>query len=949
MIKEIQYKGYATEPSDYECADGQLAASLNLISEDGQLKPVFQPFELAELPNGYKVVYLHDANTFTHYILQYTDSETGNKTLHWIDESFIMGTTSNPVSSTDIATELTATPPSRALGHTFASTVEIYNVKGIGNTLVVLTSEGMHYFLWRSTSEGYHYLGTHFPELHLSFGLQGTVERSDLFDVDFDATSDSTLNDENQTKVTNQVLAKVNKFIADESTNKGRFLYPFLVRYAYRLYDGSLTMHSAPVLMLAADDCAPVVRFHSFTQNSDHEYKRLNNCRVIGVLHKLDYAILDQSQITALENWSDIVRSVDIFISKPIYTYDQNGKIKDIGTGGVGYCSLCKHVNQKSNLNQTYPLKYRYRSIGDLNFYTYLDNYITGLSEGDQTLRIPEKSDEKITEDVRTTSQFYLLRAIKVGDLTTTRTIIEVANDYLQSLTSREVMTDDYDSHNNLVSRYSFAYNSRLNLANLKTQLYSAYHTGALLGFSDDTLERDPWSSPVATIDGHDFYDHSVPNKTYQVFFKIKQDGKVIIVQGISYELADNEPVSYLYYPNVNACEAIIMKGSTYFVLPMEPHPMLNGAVFCASLKQKSLDPDTWGHYIYPTTTAPTPSSDAERIIEVPNKIYTSQVNNPFHFPVLGINTVGTGRILGISAAVKAMSQGQFGQFPLYAFTTEGVWALEVSSTGSYSTRQPVTRDVCINSDSITQTDDAVLFATKRGIMLVQGSQTTCITDIISSETPFNVLDLPGIDQLHTKLGHTTDACLPIKPFLGFLEGCQMVYDYVHQHIIVFNPTKDNGTPLYTYAYVYSLKSKMWGMMFSDLSSPINSYPDALAMTQGNKLVSFSITGETDETICKALYVTRPLKLEAADVHKTISALIQRGHFQRGDVGTVLYGSRDLYTWRLIWSSKDHYLRGFRGTPYKYFRIAGLATLTDGKSIFGASVSMEARQTNNLR
>ena len=292
------------------------------------------------------------------------------------------------------------------------------------------------------------------------------------------------------------------------------------------------------------------------------------------------------------------------------------------------------------------------------------------------------------------------------------------------------------------------------------------------------------------------------------------------------------------------------------------------------------------------------------------------------------------------------MSQGQFGQFPLYAFTTEGVWALEVSSTGSYSARQPITRDVCINTGSITQIDSSVLFATDRGIMLISGSQTQCITDGIFSEAPFNVLDLPGIDQLHAKLGHSADACLPMQPFLGFLAGCQMVYDYVHQRIFVYNPTKVNGSPKYTYAYVFSLKSKMWGMVFTNLASTINAYPEALAMTLDNKLVSFS---ETDEEVCKGLYITRPLKLEAADVHKTISALIQRGHFQRGDVGTVLYGSRDLFSWHLVWSSKDHYLRGFRGTPYKYFRIAGLATLTDGKSIFGASVNFEPRHTNQLR
>ena len=167
----------------------------------------------------------------------------------------------------------------------------------------------------------------------------------------------------------------------------------------------------------------------------------------------------------------------------------------------------------------------------------------------------------------------------------------------------------------------------------------------------------------------------------------------------------------------------------------------------------------------------------------------------------------------------------------------------------------------------------------------------------------------------------------------------------------MFNPTMKTvsgvTSPKYTYAYVFSLKSKLWGMMYSELSSPINSYPDALAMTHDNKMVSFSLTN--DNAVCEALYVTRPLKFEGADVLKTVNEIIQRGHFERGDVGTVLYGSRDLYNWFYVWSSKDHYLRGFRGTPYKYFRIAAIANLVEGKSIFGASVNVEPRLTNRLR
>ena len=920
MIKEIQFKGYATEPSDYECPDGQLATSLNLINEDNQLKPVFQPSELAELPSGYKVVYIHDTNTFTHYVLH----DTNTNKLYWIDESIITDAAEKPVTSDAITTELQREKPSHEL-HSFGPT-EIYNVNGIGNTLVVLTENGMHYILWKGDTEGYLYLGTHLPELPISFGLQGEVVRTDVFDISFDAISEDDIwkefSDENKSRITSQVLAKVNKFIDEQSTSAGKFIFPFLVRYAYRLHDGSLTMHSAPILMVCSSDLAPQVFWEHVTGRGEYTDAQL---RVVGVRHTLDYAVILASRIDMLRQWKDIVRSVDIFISKPIYTYDQNGQCTRFAQSSeINSFCICKHINQAADTN-TYPLRYQYNTFNKLYAFTYNPTTFTYPAG---RLMIPQRSTDQVKADIRSCSQFYLLKSIKLDELTTTRTAVSVEEDYLQSLVTREVMTDDYDSHNLLIPQYSFAYNSRLNIANLKKKLYNTFNAGAMFCYTDGYVQKYPVLSPT----------DNDRKASWGVYFYIKQDGRDIIVQGEAFQMSVQARLLFFYYPNVNAYKAVFYRYDYFFdayEVPLEAHAFLNGAFY-------------FGGWDNATKTAslPSESSEALRTIHVPNKIYTSVVNNPFHFPALGINTVGTGTILGISAAAKAMSQGQFGQFPLYAFTTEGVWALEVSSTGAYSVRQPITRDVCINSDSITQIDSSVLFATHRGIMLLTGSKAQCITDSIFSEAPFNVLELPGIDQLHTRLGHAADACLPMQPFLGFLDGCQMVYDYVHQRIFVYNPTMADGTPKYTYAYVFSLKSKMWGMVFTDLASAINSYPEALAMTHAGKLVSFS---ETDKQVCKGLYITRPIKLEAPDVLKTISTLIQRGHFQRGDVGTVLYASRDLYTWHLVFSSKDQYLRGFRGTPYKYFRIAALATLTDGKSIFGASVNFEPRYTNQLR
>lgn len=892
MNQEIKYSGFSAVPSDYECSDGSLAVSINLLPEDGALKPILAPAEVMQLQDGEIVKFIHKTSIYEHYITRKDTSYT------WFDKTNTRGN--------------------------IGVVNGCINVTSVGNTLIFLTETGMQYYLWKGGSIGYLYLGSKIPECPLSFGLQGELVRTDEFTINFNGISEGDIfkefSDDNKTKVTDQVLAKVNKFIAEESTNKGRFIYPFFIRYAYRLYDGSLTMHSAPILMIASSDLSPQVFWNHIRGKGSYKEATM---RVVAMVHKLDYAVIEQSYINNLSNWKDIVRSIDIFCSKPIYTYDQNGKCERFAASSEinSYC-VCKHTNQAASTT-TYPLRYQKHTFNKLYAFTYDP---TNLTYPAGRLILPRRSVDAVKEDIKSTSQFYMLESIKIEALTTSRTLLDIEEDYLQSLVTREVMTDDYDSHDTIVPRYAFAYNSRLNIANIKKMLFPGYNAASVFCYTDGYVGN--WNDEHITPT---FFDDKA---AYSVYIYIKQDGRDIIVRGDAYQLGNYDaPMLFIYYPNVNAYKAVIVKsyvfGSPYEV-QLEQHGFLNGSFYFGGWD----NPEQKG-------TTPTVSSISDRTIDVPNKIYTSGVNNPFFFPLLGINTVGTGEIKGICSAAKALSQGQFGQFPLYAFTTEGVWALEVSSTGSYSARQPITRDVCINPDGITQLDIAVLFPTDRGIMLISGSQTQCISEAINSECPFDATTLPGFFELHSMLGHkpSTDKCLPTLPFTEFLKQCQMLYDYVHQRVIVYASD-------ITYAYVYSLKTQQWGMMFSNLASHLNSYPEALAMDNSNTVLNFSVLKPQP---VKCLYTTRPIKLDAANVLKTIDCVIQRGLYRKGNVSTVLYGSRDLHSWHLVWSSKDHYLRGFRGSPYKYFRIAGVATLSPDENIYGASVEFTPRQTNKPR
>lgn len=904
MNQEIKYNGMTANPSDYECNDGDMAITLDAILEDGAIKPVPGGTEIINFPNNLRVMYIHETSNFKHYILN------ENEQFSWCENN----ETINPL-------------------HTF-STTDIYQVSSVGNTLIVLAADGIHYFLWKGNADGYLYLGTEIPECPLSFGLQGEMVRSDEFTISINCESGedifTELKGNNRTNITSQVLAKVNKFIADNSTNKGKFMYPFLLRYAYRLYDGTLTKHSPPILMIASSDLAPEV-FWSQVHAEDGNYTSAT-LRVAGVVHSIDYAVVNQADLTSLQDWNDIVTSVDVFVSKPIYTYDQNGTCEKFSyvDDTDSYC-VCKHINQAASTT-TYPLRYQKKTFSKLYAFTFDPDT---FKAPEARLVLPMRGDDDIKSDIKSCSQFYILDSIKIEQLKTERTVINVEEDYLQSLVTREVMTDDYDSHDKLIPRYSFVYNNRLNIANIQKQLFEGYAVASLFNYSNGYVNNYIDESPT-TLDR---------TESVRTYIYIKQDGQDIVVSGENGSIGMYSPILFFFYPNINAYKAVIYRADyigKYYEVPLEKHAFLNGAFYFGGWEDVT-------EVFSGTSTMPTISSLAERTIDVSNKIYTSEVNNPFMFPVLGINTVGTGKILGISAAAKALSEGQFGQFPLYAFTTEGVWALEVSDTGTYSAKQPITRDVCINSDSITQTDKAVLFATDRGIMLISGSETLCLTDTINSPKAFSISDLPkasGLMNIYVSKGgllseHDTD----ILPFLDFIKSCKMVYDYVNQHILLFNFNVN-------YGYVYSLKSQSWGMLNTKgVIDTIPSYPEALVMKQisestKNGLYDYSISAEGSIT---SLLVSRPFKFGNPNILKTINCIIQRGFFRKDQVCQVLYGSNDLINWRPIWSSADIYLRGLSGSPYKAFRLAIISTLDKSENIYGFSAEYTPRMTNQLR
>ena len=959
MNKELKYGGHTASPADYECPDGDLAATMDLWPENGALKPVLQPGTVLTLDANKKVVYVHETAAFKHYIVY----DNSTKKLHWIDAE-----------STSSINNLGS--------YTY---YDFVSVNAIGNTVIVLRDEGMSYFLWvpGDYDEGsYKYLSDHLPDVELSFGLKGhprlfsvSDDSHSTFNISFDGIPEGSLyadfSETNQNRITDQIMAKVNKFVKEQTVDKGYFCFPFFVRYALRLYDGTLTKHSAPILMCPSTTNGVVALWNRATGRNQYTDAE---CDIFLMAASLDYGcVRDYMYVTGdgLNSWTDIVKSIDVFISKPIYTYDQNGKIKNLKDGDDMKSKFIGKLFHKSYSGST-PLIATTRTedcvmgsfasgsdvAGALGIYSewsfseiYSLYFNTGGTYPGETFHLPEFSEDKMGESLRTCSTFFKLCSLEISDVLATsmggtRKDIVVPEEYLQSLVNREVMTDDYLSHDRLFAERSFVYNQRLNLCGVKRQLYKGFSCGSMFCYMSQDHNWSGNQSQKLVAPAIKSYDSGL-----NIYVQIKENGRVYWLQASSlwdymgywHSRANASGVmmprsygAYVFYPNVNAVKMRVTSNSlsVAYDIDLKAHDFLNGAY--GLLDWDTVRSNNWsGQMEY----------SEDNIVDNSNKLFTSEVNNPFHYPVTNINTIGTGRILGISTAAKALSQGQFGQFPLYAFTTDGVWALEVSATtGGFSARQPITRDVCINADSITQIDDAVLFATDRGIMLISGSQTKCITEAIDgrNDEAFSLTQLPQAVTILAEAEEITDESeFNFVPFRTFLGGCGLIYDYPYQRLIIFNPA-------YKYAYVYSMTMKQWAMMRSGITSAVNSYPEALAMTDENKLVDFA-QHIANETPTNQILVTRPLKLDAPDLLKTIDHIIQRGRFARGNVKILLYGSRDLGNWFPVFSSTDHYLRGFRGTPYKYFRIVLKCTLDDAEELAGCSIEYKTKETNQLR
>lgn len=558
-------------------------------------------------------------------------------------------------------------------------------------------------------------------------------------------------------------------------------------------------------------------------------------------------------------------------------------------------------------------------------------NYMLDLRRTDGTNYMDVIQDSNV---------FHLVKSISTKDLRNGQTgDLYIRENILDNLDSRQTLPDQGQMRSRVTTDIApFAYNNRLSMA------ASTWDLPGTSAIADFCVQNEP-------EDGKGYYIEKAWIKALvngQVAYKRLEIG----TDSGRYTYAEN--IRYFYYPCYEATHLILQvlheqatDGKPHKVMEfsMDKHKLLNGAYLFNSFD--SISPTKTYSYAKREEMLEDELLNNAKVgsstVTYGNMVRVSNVANPFYFNEVNQVTLPTGTISGLSTTAKALSQGQFGAFPLYCFSDNGIWALEVSDTGTYSAKQPVSRAVCTNPESITQTEGSVLFVTKRGLMALDGSSVTCVSEILSGHNYTSALS-----KLYEvkKLAGLQDVPNPDTHIEEWLQDARLLYDDKRQMIYAFNGENVLG-------YVYSISDQAWGMMVHDLAHPLPCYTDALAVTREDINGKRRLVNMSDHTMCgaapKAVLVTRPLTFGSADAYKSIEALTLRGMLDKDDAKLVVWASNDLKHWAVVASSQTSWYRGKSGTPYKYYRIGIVLEWEEEDSLSAIGADITTRLTNRIR
>ena len=768
----------------------------------------------------------------------------------------------------------------------------IISATAIGNMVPIVCEDGIQYLYWNNG--GYTNLGMNIPHIEASFYTKYKKASN---------TSYGYLNVNPNDKINSFKTLGATQYLSDLNLlSKHYFISPFFAKCAYELYDGTFLDCSPHVLIACTTKFPLLAKINEISgdYNIQLEYSFYK--------HRLFVSCPTSKEVRdKILKFKDIIKGVCVFIA-PL----------QLG-GSEMHCTWTDNMFSSTNING-YSVDLKKFAYTQLNKYN--DSPCCAFV------------NKNFNEEVTNCSNFYLLKKVALetflsGNEMPMNGNEDFTNENLgdfedvdlsySNIVTMESLPPSQNTVNNVVTARSvFSYNNRLFMGNLKRWFYNGVSPLSFFPYNPYTKYES------SRFDSYVVIEKS--GKEYVLKLESSEYTKAI------FDASQNKGICYFYYPDEGARQLLFPfneNHTLWCVVNLKKHPTLNG-----SYAYNDMNP------LATSSSGEVPSifdREDDKWYNSTGDVCYTYANNPLVFGDINYVSVGNGDIINISSSAKALSQGQFGQYPLYAFCTDGVWALEIAEDGSIGRVAPISRDVCNNPDSITQIDGAVVFTTDQGLKMIQGSEVVLLSGYMDG---YNVKEGDYFPSEYFKNKGFKDFDALVKEesrdFRTILKECRIAYDYPNNMLRIY-PKENKGK-----YYVFDLGTREFSSCIDDtqVETVVADYPSSFVQ-KGSSVYSFD--GSPTNERRNGLLLTRPISLDNPSALKKLQEL--KLHYSKLNDGTYckvcLFVSNDGKSWAEKTS--------LRGGSYKYFRFGVITNMTDDEALSGMVVRYELNRTNKLR
>jgi len=451
-----------------------------------------------------------------------------------------------------------------------------------------------------------------------------------------------------------------------------------------------------------------------------------------------------------------------------------------------------------------------------------------------------------------------------------------IASGNLNDLATEKNMGVNSGDFHNICSDAIFDYNNRTFYGDINSKLYKGFTPEFFILPRPDYYSGTPYNMAI-----------EVDLKTAEGIKTVRSDWKSFDFWTTYGNQRGYMPSEYIAYPDSRAVAFRIIadySGSYHLTLshPLLSHPYLNLSYYRKEDAESSLEQNWTGTTLQAIVNT----------LKDSNRVQATKVNNPYNMPALYSYRVGSRSVIGFGASAIPISEGQFGQYPLIAFCSDGIWSLNISNDPEIliDSITPLNNRVCNNPNGIITVLNSIVFTTEEGLFALTGREDGEIAEVIEGSIASPLDDCLDYTNWIDDPNHyeVTDFISSV-PFTTYLASAKMAHDTLNQELIISNPT-------YKYSYVYSLKYNLWYKISESFNSFMQNYPDVSGYktgVAGNYYGLYSLI-EEENTYPPVHILTRPIKLQPG--FKRIDTAFLRGyaHMKAGKgFGFLLFGSLD--------------------------------------------------------